>query len=122
MGANTPEEIHSLIAAAFHAGDLDAFLDLHEPDAASVVPPGGEVARGKAQIRAALEPIFAQAPKVEIEVVGKLEAEGLALTHARVALTGLEPGGPTALRGTIVSRRQPDGNWLIVLDNPMSPE
>ncbi len=122
MGANTPEEIHLLIAAAFDAGDLDAFLDLHEPDAASVVPPGGAVARGKAEIRAALEPIFAQSPKVEIEVVGKLEAEGLALTHARVMLSGLEPGGPSVLRGTIVSRRQPEGNWLIVLDNPMSPE
>ena len=24
-------------------------------------------------------------------------------------------------RGTIVSRRQPDGSWLIVLDNPVSP-
>jgi ketosteroid isomerase-like protein len=24
-------------------------------------------------------------------------------------------------RGTIVSRRKPDGTWRIVLDNPMSP-
>jgi ketosteroid isomerase-like protein len=24
-------------------------------------------------------------------------------------------------RGTMVSRRQPDGTWRIVLDNPMSP-
>jgi hypothetical protein len=29
----------------------------------------------------------------------------------------LEPAGD----GTIVSRRQPDGSWQIVLDNPLSP-
>lgn len=60
MPAKTPEEIHALIEAAFNAGDLDAFVELHEPDAVSVVPPTGEVARGKDQIRAALEPILAQ--------------------------------------------------------------
>lgn len=122
MPASSPEEIHALIAAAFNAGDLDAFIDLHEPDASSIVPPGGDLARGTDEIRTALEPIFAVGPKIEIEVVGKLEGDGLALTHARLALEGLDPNGQAVeLRGTIVSRRQPDGTWLIVLDNPMSP-
>ena len=55
-------------------------------------------------------------------MVEKLEADGLALTHARWNVVGdrrrrAVSGG----RGTIVSRRQPDGSWRIVLDNPMSP-
>ena len=50
----------------------------------------------------------------EIEVVGKLESDGLALTHARWRV------GEMSGYGTIVSRRQPDGSWLIALDNPLS--
>jgi ketosteroid isomerase-like protein len=80
---------------------------------------------GTAEIRRALEPIFAHAPKLENEVVGKLEGDRFALTHARWALEGTGADGQRielAGRGTIVSRRQPDGGWLIVLENTLSPE
>ena len=124
MPARSPEEIHALIAAAFNAGDLDAFLELHEEHAATIVPPEGRRVSGRDAIRAAVEPIFALGPSARIEVVGKLQADGLALTHARVNVVAgdgrerLDVSG----RGTIVSRQQPDGTWRIVLDNPMSPE
>ena len=124
MPAHSPEEIHALIAAAFDAGDLDAFLELHEEHAATIVPPEGRRVSGRDAIRAAVEPIFALGPSARIEVVGKLQADGLALTHARVNVVAgdgrerLDVSG----RGTIVSRQQPDGTWRIVLDNPMSPE
>ena len=124
MPAHSPEEIHALIAAAFNAGDLDAFLELHEEDAAAFIPPDGRRVSGRDAIRAAVEPIFALRPKARIEVVGKLQADGLALTHARlnvVAGEGRERLEVTG-RGTIVSRQQPDGTWRIVLDNPMSPD
>ena len=124
MSARSPEEIHSRIAAAFNAGDLDAFLALHEEGAATVVPPDGTEVRGRDAIRAAIAPIFALRPSVEIDVVGKLEADGLALTHAQIRMSATEDGRPVempGLRGTIVSRRQADGSWRIVLDNPMSP-
>jgi ketosteroid isomerase-like protein len=120
MPARSPEEIHALIAAAFAAGDVDAFVDLHEPGAVTVVPPEGRRVTGHAEIRAALAPIFVLRPQASIEVLGKLEAGELALTHARVHVVagdGLDITG----RGTVVSRRQPDGSWRIVLDNPMSP-
>jgi uncharacterized protein (TIGR02246 family) len=121
--AHSPEEIHALIAAAFNAGDLEAFLDLHEDDAAVIVPPDGRRVSGRDAIRAAVEPIFALHPTAEIEVVGKRQTDGLALTHARLNVVAgdgrdrLEVSG----RGAIVSRRQPDGTWRIVLDNPMTP-
>jgi uncharacterized protein (TIGR02246 family) len=122
MPAHTPEEIHTLIAEAINAGDLDAFLDLHEEHAVSVVPPEGRHAVGRAEIAAALAPILARRPHAHIEVVAKLESEGLALTHARVRVTGSD-GEPWEVvgRGTVVSRRQTDGTWRITLDNPMSP-
>ena len=123
MPARSPEEIHAIIAAAFQAGDLDGFLDLHEEDAVSVVPPEGRRVTGHAQIRAALAPMFALRPAARIEVLDKLETDGLALTHARVHVTAGDGDERLDItgRGTIVSRRQPDGSWRIVLDNPMSP-
>jgi uncharacterized protein (TIGR02246 family) len=125
MPASTPEEIPALLAAAMNAGDLDAFVELHEQDATTVVPPDGKVVNGRAEIRAALEPIFATEPRLENEVLAKLEGDGLALTHQRWALEGAGRTGEAselAGRATIVSRRQPDGGWLIVLENTLSPE
>ena len=125
MRAETPEGTHAQIAAAFNAGDIDAFVAAYEENATLIVPPDGNRVNGRDEIRSALGPIFAGRLKAEIKVVEKLESDGLALTHARWALEGLDPDGQAielSGRGTIVSRRQPDGSWKIVLDNPLSPE
>ena len=67
--------------------------------------------------------MFALRPSARIEVVGKLEADGLALTHARLNVVAGDGAERLELsgHGTIVSRRQPYGSWRIVLDNPMTP-
>lgn len=125
MPAHAPEELHALLEAAFNAGDLDAFVELHDDDATASVPPEGKRVSGKDALRTALTPMFALQPKARIEVTGKLEGATLALTHARWTLTVTDPdGAPVQMsgRGAIVSRRQPDGTWRIVLDNPMTPE
>ena len=124
MPAHNPEEIHALLAAAVNTGDLDAFADLHEQDATVIVPPDGRRVSGRDAIRAAVQPIFALAPRADIEVVGKLEADDLALTHARVSVVATDGAESLEIsgRGTVVSRRQPDGTWRIVLDNAMTPD
>jgi hypothetical protein len=53
MPANSPEEIHSLMADAFNRGDLDAFVDAHEERAVTIVPPTGARATGRREIRVA---------------------------------------------------------------------
>jgi uncharacterized protein (TIGR02246 family) len=122
MPAQNPEEIHALVAAALNDGDVDAFAALHEPIATIVVPPEGRRVTGRDAIRGAIEPVLALRPVMWIEVVDKVQTEGLALTHGHWTLTGshgaelIEMSG----RGTMVSRKQPDGSWRIVLDNPLS--
>ena len=120
MSARTPEEAHALLAAAFAAGDLDALVELYEDGATLIVPPEGRRVSGRDAIRAAVEPTVALRPRFRSDVVEKLETDGLALTHARWTAVSAD-GGELGGRGTVVSRRQPDGSWRIVLDNPMSP-
>ena len=118
MPARRPEEIQTLIAAAFNAGDIDAFLDLHEDDA-TVLPPSGPCATGRDGIRAAVAPIFALSPTLRNEVLHALHGNELAVVHARWHLAGTDAGQPVEMSGlaTVVSRRQPDGRWLIALEN-----
>lgn len=123
MAAKSPEEIHALVAAAFNAGDLPAFAALHEEHATTSVPPGGRPVSGRDAITAATAPIVASMRTFDVEVIEKLQADDLALTHARWKATAVNGDQQVEMsgRGTVVSRRQPDGSWLIVLDNPMSP-
>jgi ketosteroid isomerase-like protein len=124
MHARCPEDLHTLLAAALNSGDIDAYVAVSADDAVHVVPPSGQRATGRAALRAAIEPIFALAPLVRMEVVGKLEHEGLALTYGRWWLQLTHPDGRREQlngRGTIVSRQLPDGTWRIVFDDPMSP-
>ena len=124
MSASSPTEVHARLAEAFSAGDMSAFLALHEPESTQVVPPDRRHVTGTEEIRRAVEPFLSMRPKFESEVVGVLESDGLAMTHALWRLEGTDRDGkPVTLAGlgTVVSRRQPDGSWRIVLDNPLSP-
>jgi uncharacterized protein (TIGR02246 family) len=123
--AHTPEQLHAVVEEAFNRGDLDACVGVYEDDATLVVPPDGRVARGRDDIRTATAPLFALAPRMTMTVVKKLEGDGLALTHGRWELAGTATDGSLlhlSGRGTMVSRRRPDGTWGIVLDDPMSAD
>ena len=121
MPASTPEEIHALLSAAFRAGDLEAFLELYEPDATLIVPPEGRQVSGREEIRVAVAPTIARRPRFSSDVERKREADGIALTCAHWRADG---DGDEALEmegwGAVVSRRQDDGAWLILLDDPMT--
>ena len=103
-----PEDLSRFIVERLNAGDVDGLVALYEPDAVLAV--GGHVASGAGEIRAVYEQIVAGRPTVEPGVQqATLRRGDLALTSSRLAV------------GTItaeVARRQPDGTWLWVLDQP----
>lgn len=122
--AHTPEALHAILEDAFNDGDLDALVDAYDEDAVLVVPPAGRSVRGRDSIRAATAPLLALGPYFTSVVHKTLQTDGLAVTYARWELVGAAAdGSPMRLsgRGTIVSRRRPDGTWGIVLDDPLSP-
>lgn len=119
----TPDEIPGLVAAAFNGGSPAALLGLYEPGAVLTLPPDGQQVTGLDAIRQAVEPMFERVTSAKIDLVAVLQTGDLAMTHAEWTLTGTdEDGAPVEMSGlgTVVSRRQPDGTWRVVFDDPMS--
>jgi uncharacterized protein (TIGR02246 family) len=122
--ADTPAALHAILADAFNHGDVDALMEVYEHDAVVVVPPAGRYVRGRDNIRAATAAVLARGSRLTSVVDRTLQTDEVALTYARWELSGTAvDGGPMRLdgRGTIVSRRRPDGTWGIVLDDTLSP-
>jgi uncharacterized protein (TIGR02246 family) len=124
MPAYNPAEIHSLFRHAFNLGDVEALIALYEPDAVLVVD--GKAVTGRESIRKALESFVARRGRMTLETRAVVESEqGLAVVYGGWVI---EPpmglGAETATRGlsTEVVRKQPDGTWLFVIDNPYTPE
>jgi uncharacterized protein (TIGR02246 family) len=116
----TPAELPDAVAARLCAGDIEGALALYEPDATFAPEPGTQVS-GHDAIRAALEQFAALRPTMNGTVEKVLEADGVALVSNRWTLRGTTPdGAPLELGGVSadVVRRQPDGSWRILVDDP----
>jgi len=115
-----PRETVDHLIRAINSGDLDAAVALYETGGVMVVQPGS-LARGTAELRAALAGFIALKPVLESRAENVVEAGDVALYQSRWKLRGTDPAGqPVDLAGesTDVLRRQEDGRWLIALDNP----
>lgn len=120
MPAHTPEAVHQLFTVAFNARDLEALVGLYEPDAILMPQPGRTVS-GHAAIREAFRGFLAIQGQFELRHQKTLQSPDVALLFSEWRLTGADPNGnPVDLGGQTsdVVRRQPDGSWLLVVDNP----
>jgi uncharacterized protein (TIGR02246 family) len=116
---DSPASVIRRFSALLSARDVDNAVALYEPDAAFLAEPGRWVT-GTDQIRAALERFAALEPKLEGEIESVREAGGIALVVNRWSLRGRGPDGPVEMRGRSadVLRRQSDGSWRVLIDDP----
>ena len=121
MPAHKPEECDLLLMKAVERGDLDEAVALYEPNATFVVSPD-HVVTGHAAIREVLQAMAANATgKVEAVTVVPSADGTVAVTRTKGSVTGPGPVGSsvtTPFHSVEVVRKQPDGTWLFVIDDP----
>ena len=108
--AMRPEDITRLFVERSNAGDAAAVAAPHEDDTVMAYPPGSQTV-GREAIRARWEKVLASRPHFEPEPPLPTVVSG------DVALTSTVTKDRTGVRAQVV-RRQPDGSWLRMLDQP----
>lgn len=106
--AAQPEDLGRFFIERTNAGDVDGLVALYEPGAVLAFPPG-QVTTGSQAIRQVFEQMVAGKPTFGGEPQPTLRNGDLALTSMRL------PGGGVTVE---MARRQPDGTWLWVIDQP----
>jgi ketosteroid isomerase-like protein len=106
--ATTPEDLTRLFVERANTGDADGLAALYEPDAILAYPPG-KITCGRDAIRA----VYQQMPK------------GLTFLPEQprgdIALTATHRRDGAGIR-VQVARRQPNGSWLRMIDQPEPPQ
>ena len=120
MSQETPEQVLASITEGINSGNLDSLMSLYESQAAFAAQPGN-LSHGLAGIREGLAGFSAMKGKLDLKVRRVLQASDLALVTTVWSFAGTGPDGePVKLeaQSADVLRRQADGSWRFVIDNP----
>ncbi|MBV1860055.1 MAG: nuclear transport factor 2 family protein, partial [Nannocystaceae bacterium] len=128
MSTTSPEQavLHAVetMTAAFHAKDIDGVMASYADGATIVFEPGVSIQDPAAQ-REAFQGFFSMTPQFTYsghEVV----VSGIRAVHlAPWTMRGTQPDGQAVeMKGLSVAvlERQPDGRWLMVIDNPFGDQ
>jgi len=105
-----PEDLTRLFVERANEGDAAGIAALYEEHAVMAYPPGSQTV-GRDAIRALWEKVLTNAPRFE------QEPPLPTLVSGGIALTATPPKDGAGARAQ-VARRQPDGTWLRLLDQP----
>jgi uncharacterized protein (TIGR02246 family) len=114
-----PEELHPALTTAYNAGDLESMLALYDPKAVFVIKPG-RVTYGPAELRTALRRLIELRGHLTIHPHAFVRSDDVVLVLGKYTLSGRRRDGtPLELESRFadVLRRQPDGRWLLAVDN-----
>jgi ketosteroid isomerase-like protein len=107
--ATCPEDLSRLIVDRLNAGDVDGLVALYESEAVLALP-HGQIATGSGEIGKAYQRLVADRSKFEPGTQRPtLRSGDLALTSSRLA------NGVVTVE---VARRQADGTWLWMINQP----
>lgn len=117
-----PEDCNRLLLAALESGDIDTSVALYEPGAA-LFSRSSKAMIGQEAIRANNAGLIALKPRFHIErIVTTFNGDGtIATTRMKARLEGTRTDGrsvTTELHSLEVLRRQSDGSWRYVIDDP----
>ena len=120
MITRSPLEAIELLDGAFNRRDLEAVLNFYEDEAVMVAEPG-RLAKGKNEIRAVYEWIFANVKgTARQEKTHVIEAGDIALFTSKWNFSGTASDGNDVSResfASVILRKNADGEWRIVVDN-----
>lgn len=117
--ATTPQELYDVLSRAAEAGDVPTLLTLWTQDSAFVARPGQVGTRDTLEAR--LDGWLSVRPQQVVFTVKQLLSTGdTALALVPYSYTAELPEGRQPLTGvaTDVLRRDPDGTWRFLYDNP----
>jgi uncharacterized protein (TIGR02246 family) len=119
---DSPEQLHRIFQDAFNRHDLDAIVALYEPGAILAGVDGP--VEGTDAIREWYRHVLATRPTIAVQTLGMNRAGDLAMLHGKWILCETTRSGDSVREGcnTETARRQPDGRWLFVIDNPSVPQ
>lgn len=105
---------------SFHAGDLEGIMDHYETTAAIAFEAGTTIS-DSAVIRQMFQGAFTLNPKFSYSGHEVMVLNDLAIHFAPWTMNGKTPDGQEITQSGLsvsVLRKQSDGNWLLVIDNP----
>jgi len=122
--AALPEDLYFALAEAYNAGDLEALVSLYDPKAVFVIKPD-RVTQGPAELRDALRRFIDLRARLTVVPRTFIRSDDVVLVLGEFTLVGRRRDGTPldrSARFADVLRRQPDGRWLVAVDNPFGGE
>ncbi|MCT7661850.1 DUF4440 domain-containing protein [Mycobacterium deserti] len=116
-GPQSPDQLAEQFMAAFTARDLDTLRSLYEPAALYAPSPTGTIT-GKDAIADSLDSMMKSGAAIDLKLRRIRVAGDLALISNDATVVGSPDGEPLVTTTTEIARRQSDGRWLYVLDDP----
>jgi len=114
LSVQDPSELNATFSALFNSGDVDALADLYEKDAVSHSPEG--LVTGRDAIRAQYADKVAESVRIEAPARQIITSGDIALIVTDWRFT--EADGDSTGVSVEVARRQPDGTWQYIIDQP----
>ena len=114
------QETIDAMTTAFAKGEIDSILATYEPGAIVVGAPG-QVSKGTDALRQMFGQFIALKPEFTFTLNDAVQADDLAIHYNTWKMKGKMPDGSVVEQGglsVVVLRKQADGRWLMVIDDP----